>query len=112
MDWGLDSLVDDDWWLVVSPGGGDVDRVGLAWGGVLLLLSWRLGAGLVSLPGWRCRLVRGLGWGRRLVSWLGGLVSRLGRLRLVCRLSGGGLVALNRLGRRTIGWLRSTVLRL
>jgi len=125
MDWGLDSLVDDDWGFVVSPGGGDVDRVRLTGGRVLLLGPLRRRAGLVSLPGRRSwlilrltggrRLIGRLGWGRRLVSrlsWRRRLVSSLGGLRLVCF-----FIDLNRLGlirprKRTLGWLGCTVLRL
>ena len=72
VDWGSDSLVDDDRGLVVLPGGGDVDWVGLAGGRILLLLSRRLGPGLVGLPGWRRGLVGGLRGGRRLVRELVG----------------------------------------
>merc|ERR1719490_652440 len=67
VDWRLDALVDDDWRLVVSPGGGDVDWVRLAGGGVLLLRSLRRGAGLVSLPGRRGGLILRLAGGRRLI---------------------------------------------
>ena len=125
MDWGLDSLIDDDWGLVVSPGGGDVDRVRLTGGRVLLLGSLRRRAGLVSLPGRRSglilrltggrRLISRLTGGRRLVSWLSWgrrLISRLGGLRLVCFFIDLNRLRLIRPRKRTIGGLGCTILRL
>ena len=115
VDWRLDALVDDDWRLVVSPGGGDVDWVRLAGGGVLLLRSLRRRAGLVSLPGRRGGLILRLAGGRRLISWLSWgwrLICRLGGLRLVSLSIDLNRLRLIRFRTRTIGGLGSTVLRL
>jgi len=123
VDWRPDSLVDDDRWLVVLPGGRDVDGIGLAGGGILLHRPWRgLGAGLVILLRRRRGLVGGLCWRRGLIGGLcgrRGLVCRLCGLRLISRLCGLGLGLVCRLGwarlvalwpgRRAICWLGSTV---
>jgi len=67
-----DSLVDDDWWLVVLAGSRDVDWVRV--GGSVVLL-WRTGRSLVGLLWWFLRFISrsawllGLRWTVRLWLW-------------------------------------------